>query len=78
MDTAIEATLTGSDSPIEGTAYRTTYEGKEAFEFRSTDETLHLVIFKDTEGHWHRATGTEPYFSGWADELAEQVEALRQ
>jgi hypothetical protein len=27
----------------------------------------------DDKGKWNRIDGTEPYFSGWVDELAEQI-----
>ena len=78
MKTPIDVTLTGSDSPIEGIATPVTYAGKDAYEFLSTDETLHLVIARDDEGEWHRVAGTDPYFSGWVNELAEQVSAIKQ
>jgi hypothetical protein len=67
------ATLTGSDSPIEGIVSQITYDGNHAWEFRSLDETLHLVIARNTRGKWTRVDGTEPYLSGWVDELAEQI-----
>lgn len=74
MSTTIEATLTGSDSPIEGAAHAVNYPGfAEAYEFLSTDETLHLIIARNTEGKWIRVAGTDPYFSSWVGELAEQV-----
>ena len=74
MKTPIDVTLTGSDSPVEGIATAITYPGfGPAFEFLSTDETLHLIIAKDADGQWTRVAGTDPYFSGWVDELAEQV-----
>jgi hypothetical protein len=76
MKTPIDVTLTGSDSPVEGIATPVTYPGYgTAYEFLSTDETLHLIIAKDAEGQWTRIGGTDPYFSGWVDELAEQVNA---
>ena len=34
---------------------------------------IHLVIAEDDNGKWQRIAGTEPYLSGWTDELAEQV-----
>jgi precorrin-6B methylase 1 len=77
MITPIDVTLTGSDSPVEGLANLITYDGHAAYEFQSTDETLHLIIKKDANGQWHRVAGTDPYFSGWVDELAEQVSALK-
>jgi len=74
MKQQIDATLTGSDSTIDGVIKQTTYKGfADAYEFRSIDETLHLVIAKDDNGHWVRVDGTEPYFSGWVDELVEQI-----
>jgi len=73
MKTPIDVTLTGSDTPVEGLAAAVIYEGQNAFEFKSTDETLHLIIARDNEGHWQRVGGTYPYFAGCVDELAEQV-----
>jgi len=77
MNTPIDVTLTGSDSPVEGLVNLITYDGQDAYEFQSTDETLHLIITQDANGQWHRVAGTDPYFSGWVDELAEQVSALK-
>jgi hypothetical protein len=68
------ATLTGSDSLIPGIAEpNTSFGSKNTWQFHSIDNSLHLVIAKDTEGHWQRITGTEPYLSGWTDELAQQI-----
>ena len=71
---ALETTLTGSDglvdgivSPLANTPYT------EAYQFISLDDTLHLTIAKDTHGKWIRVNGTEPYFSGWVDELADKI-----
>jgi hypothetical protein len=75
MKTPIDVTLTGSDSPVEGMATPVSYAGQDAYEFLSTDETLHLVIARDADGQWQRVAGTDPYFSGWVNELAEQVSA---
>ncbi len=74
MEELINATLTGSDGTIDGVAKKIgndTYG--QAFEFISIDESLHLIIAKDEEGKWVRIGGSDPYFSGWVDELAEQV-----
>jgi hypothetical protein len=68
-----DAILTGSDSPVEGIVSQTTFDGGQAWDFKSIDETLHLVITKDKNGMWVRVDGTEPYLSGWVDELAEQI-----
>ena len=74
MEQQFEATLTGTDSSIEGIAQAITYPNfANAYEFKSTDGTLHLIIAKDAEGQWIRLTGTEPFLSSWIDELAEQV-----
>jgi hypothetical protein len=74
MKQAFTATLTGSDSPITGVAKQTsTSKLKNAWQFDSLDDTLHLVIAEDDNGKWQRIAGTEPYLSGWTDELAEQV-----
>ncbi|WPV01806.1 hypothetical protein SNE26_08475 [Mucilaginibacter sp. cycad4] len=74
MEQQFDATLTGTDSIIEGTAQQVTLQGyTNAYEFKSIDETLHLVIAKDEDGEWIRIDGTEPYLSSWIDELAEQA-----
>lgn len=74
MEQQFEATLTGTDSVIDGTAQAITYPGfTNAFEFKSIDDTLHLIITREADGQWIRLTGTEPYLSSWIDELAEQV-----
>ena len=73
MENQFDAILTGSDSPVEGIVGQTTFDGQPAWEFRSIDETLHLVIAKNEKGRWERVDGTEPYLSGWVDELAEQI-----
>lgn len=76
MSTAIEVTLTGSDNPIEGLAQAIKYPGfTAAYEFLSTDETLHLIIARDADGKWIRVAGTDPYFSSWVAELTGQVSA---
>jgi hypothetical protein len=74
MEGQFEATLTGSDSAIDGVVTPINYAmyGR-AYDFKSLDGTLHLVIGKDKKGQWERIDGTEPYFSGWVDELAEQI-----
>lgn len=76
MNTPINVTLTGSDSAVGGIAKHVEYPGyADAYEFLSSDETLHLIIGRDTNGNWKRLAGTDPYFSGWVAELAEQVSA---
>ena len=76
MNTPINATLTGSDSPVEGIATHINYPGfTDAYEFLSTDGTLHLIVARNHNGNWTRVTGTDPYFSGWVAELAEQIPA---
>ena len=73
MEQQFDAILSGSDSPIEGLVSQTTFDGSQAWDFKSIDETLHLVIAKDKKGNWIRVDGTEPYLSGWVGELAEQI-----
>lgn len=74
MEQQFEATLTGTDSSIDGVAQQVNRAGyNEAYEFKSLDETLHLVIAKDADGEWIRIDGTEPYLSSWIDELAAQA-----
>lgn len=74
MKEQFEATLTGTDGPVDGIVNPLNLKNySQAYEFKSLDDTLHLVIATDNKGKWHRIVGTEPYLSGWIDELAERV-----
>lgn len=78
MENAFDVKLTGSDTTVEGIAQAISYAGySQAYEFKATDETIHLVIGRNANGEWERIAGTDPYFSGWIDELAEQVSVLK-
>ncbi len=68
--TEFNAMLTGSDGPVNGVV-RLLPNG--AYQFISIDDTLHITIARDEDGHWKRIGGTDPYFSGWVDELVEQI-----
>jgi hypothetical protein len=74
MKQQFEATLTGSDATYEGVVSTVNFDGyANAYEFESIDNSLHLIIAKNNDGNWVRLAGTEPYFSGWVDELAQQI-----
>ncbi len=74
MKEQFEAALTGTDGPVDGTVKPLNLKNYlQAYEFKSLDDTLHLVIAMDNKNRWQRIDGTEPYLSGWVDELAEQV-----
>ncbi|MDB5022989.1 MAG: hypothetical protein JWP78_744 [Mucilaginibacter sp.] len=74
MKEQFDATLTGSDGPVEGIVTPVELDGyTQAYEFQSIDGSLHLIIARDEKGKWSRVSGTEPYFSGWVDQLAEQI-----
>lgn len=74
MKQQFAAILTGSDYPVDGTVNKIDFDGySNAYEFESIDNSLHLIIAKDDDGNWVRLAGTEPYLSGWIDELAQQV-----
>lgn len=74
MNEETEAILTGSDGPIEGIVSPIAQaDGGEGYVFRSIDGTLELIIARNEDGRWERVAGSEPYFSGWVDELAEQI-----
>ncbi|HTD39194.1 MAG TPA: hypothetical protein VK671_01150 [Mucilaginibacter sp.] len=78
MKQQFETTLTGTDGLIDGIVTPLNLKNyTQAYEFKSLDETLHLVIALDNKGKWQRIDGTEPYLSGWLDELAEQVEIIK-
>lgn len=72
MEKEFEAVLTGSDSEVNGVV---TALSSGAYEFNSIDGSLQLIIARNEDGKWERMSGTEPYFSGWVDELAEQIQA---
>lgn len=68
------AVLTGSDAAVDGIVHKIDFDGfPEAYEFESIDNNLHLIIAKDDDGKWVRLAGTEPYLSGWIDELVQQI-----
>lgn len=74
---SFETTLTGSDGSIDGMVDQIVDPSfKETYQFTSLDDSLHLIIGKDFTGKWSRIAGTEPYFSGWVDELAEKIESF--
>jgi len=74
MRKQFEATLTSPESSIDGIVNKIDHSGfTEAYDFKSIDGTLHMVIAKDDDGNWHRVGGTEPYLSGWVDELVQQI-----
>ena len=74
MEQQFKATLCGTDSRIDGIVDKLDVSGyPAAYQFISYDDTLHLTIAQDEKGHWHRIAGTEPYLTGWTDELVEQI-----
>jgi hypothetical protein len=74
MKKQFEAILTGSDTPIDGIVNQISFDGFDnAYEFESIDNSLHLIIAKDDDGKWVRVAGTEPYLSGWVDQLVQQI-----
>jgi hypothetical protein len=69
-----ETTLTGSDGLVNGVVTQVSHASfNEAYQFVALDETLYLTIAKDYTGKWIRIAGSEPYFSGWVDELADHI-----
>ena len=69
-----ETTLTGSDGTVDGIVTSVNNPSfKNVYEFTSLDDSLHLTIAKDADGKWVRVAGSEPYFSGWVDELADHI-----
>ncbi|MET3979880.1 hypothetical protein ABIB62_002778 [Mucilaginibacter sp. UYP25] len=70
MEQQFEAVLTGTDTPVNGVVT----QNNGTYEFKALDETLQLTIAKDADGNWERVGGSEPYLSGWVDELAEQIQ----
>jgi hypothetical protein len=68
--------LAGTDGLIEGAVNPATVPGGvgEEYTFSSFDGSLTLVIAKDNHGHWKRISSTEPYLTGWIDELGDQID----
>ena len=74
MKEQFEATLSGSDTPVDGIVTHIDFDGFiNAWEFESIDNSLHLIIAKDDDGNWLRLAGTEPYLPEWVDEMARQI-----
>jgi hypothetical protein len=70
-----ETVLAGTDGLIDGLVSSTIDPGVGVeYTFSSFDGSLTLVIVKDDEGHWKRVSSTEPYLSGWVEELGEQID----
>ncbi len=69
-----ETALTGSDGLIDGivTSIIDT-ANNEVYQFTSLDGSLYLTITRDETGKWIRIAGSDPYFSGWTDELSEKI-----
>ena len=74
-----ETTLTGSDGIVDGIVTVANHASfNKVYQFTSLDDSLHLTIAKDYTGKWIRVAGSEPYFSGWVDELAGNIASLTE
>lgn len=74
-----ETTLTGSDGIVDGIVTPISHASfNEIYQFTSLDDSLHLTIAKDYTGKWIRVAGSEPYFSGWVDELAGNIAIINE
>ncbi len=70
-----ETALAGTDGPIDGLVSTITQpDAGRQYTFSSFDESLTLIIAKDENGRWKRVSSSEPYLSGWIDELGEQID----
>lgn len=70
-----ETNLAGTDGLIDGMVSTTTHpESGQHYTFSSIDGSLEMEIYKDEHGHWKRISGTDPYLSGWIDELGDQID----
>jgi hypothetical protein len=74
MRKQFETKLGSTDGPVDGVVHQLNDDGS-AWDFKSIDGTVHLVIARDSEGNWIRADGTEPYLSSWTEELAKKVDS---
>ncbi|RYE37045.1 MAG: hypothetical protein EOP42_01050 [Sphingobacteriaceae bacterium] len=69
-----ETNLAGTDGLIDGlVSTNPDPERSQHYTFSSIDGSLVLEIYKDN-GQWKRAGGTDPYLSGWIDELGDQID----
>lgn len=69
-----ETNLAGTDGLIDGVVSTTMHpDSGQHYTFSSIDGSLEIEIFKD-HGQWKRVSSTEPYLSGWIDELGDQVD----
>ncbi|MFD0793826.1 hypothetical protein ACFQZX_09365 [Mucilaginibacter litoreus] len=71
MTEEFDAVLTGTDTPVNGTVVET---AAGVYTFKAIDESIELTIAHNEDGNWERIAGSEPYLSGWVDELAEQIQ----
>ena len=70
-----ETVLYGTDGPIDGLVSTESHlEMNKLYTFSSLDGSLTLVIAKDDQQNWRRVSGTEPYLSGWVEELGEKID----
>jgi len=73
-----ETVLAGTDGLVDGLVSTAIETGVGVeYTFSSFDGSLTLVIVKDNDGHWKRVSSTEPYLSGWVEELGEQIDMRR-
>ncbi len=71
-----ETILNGTDEQIDGLVTTTTEAGAaNHYTFSSIDGSLKLTIAKDEDGNWKRLSSTEPYLSGWVEELGGKIDA---
>ena len=70
-----ETNLAGTDGLIDGlVSERTGSDFGRHYTFSSIDGSLEMEIYKDEHGQWKRISGTEPYLSGWTEELGSQID----
>lgn len=69
-----ETNLAGTDGLIDGLVSTNLHpESGLHYTFSSIDGSLVMEIYKEN-GHWKRFSGTDPYLSGWIDELGDQID----
>jgi len=70
-----ETNLAGTDGLIDGLVSTNTHpELGRQYTFSSIDGSLLMEIYKDEHGQWKRTGGTDPYLSGWIEELGDQID----
>lgn len=73
MKEQFETTLSSPDEAVDGIARPVSNDGR-AWEFKSIDGSVHLIISRDENDDWRRISGSEPFLTSWVEELGQKIE----